>query len=74
MSQTITYSVSGMTCGHCVSSVREEVGELDGVMSVEVDLESGRVDVTAEQPLETASVNAAVREAGYELAGEGATS
>jgi copper chaperone len=71
VSQTMTYVVSGMTCGHCVSSVREEVGELDGVTSVEVDLASGRVDVTAEQLPDTASVRAAVQEAGYELTGGG---
>jgi copper chaperone len=73
VSQTTTYVVSGMTCGHCSSSVREEVGELDGVTSVEVDLASGRLDVTAEQLPDTASVRAAVQEAGYELAGGGAT-
>jgi copper ion binding protein len=69
----MTYTVSGMTCGHCVSSVREEVGELDGVTSVEVELASGRLDVTAEQLLDTASVRAAVQEAGYEVITEGAT-
>ena len=73
MSQTTTYVVSGMTCGHCVSSAREEVGELDGVTSVDVDLASGRLDVTAEQRPDTASVRAAVQEAGYELTTEGAT-
>jgi copper chaperone len=73
VSRTMTYTVSGMTCGHCVSSVREEVGELDGVTSVEVDLASGRLDVTAAQLLDTASVRAAVQEAGYELTGGGAT-
>ena len=72
MSQTMTYTVSDMTCGHCVSSVREEVGELDGVTSVQVDLASGRLDVTAEELLDTASVRAAVQEAGYDLT-EGAT-
>ena len=73
MSRPMTYVVSGMTCGHCVSSVRAEVGELDGVTFVEVDLASGRLDVTAEQLPDTASVRAAVQEAGYELTGEGAT-
>ena len=43
-----TYTVQGMTCGHCVSSVKEEVGEVAGVTGVEVDLASGRLDVAGE--------------------------
>ena len=66
---TSTYSVTGMTCGHCVSAVRTEVGELPGVTGVAVDLATGRVTVTSGAPLDTASVRAAVEEAGYELAG-----
>jgi len=63
-----TYTVTGMTCGHCVASVTEEVGELDGVTSVDVDLASGRVTVTSSAPISTADVQAAVGEAGYQLA------
>ena len=62
---TSTWTVTGMTCGHCVASVKEEVGELDGVTAVEVDLDSGAVTVTSEQPLDDAAVRAAVEEAGY---------
>jgi copper chaperone len=62
-----TYTVTGMTCGHCVSSVTEEVGKLPGVATVEVDLASGRVTVASEAPLERAAVAEAVTEAGYEL-------
>ncbi len=62
-----TYTVTGMTCGHCVASVTEEVGELDGVTSVDVDLASGRVTVTSVAPLSAADVRAAVDEAGYQL-------
>lgn len=61
------YTVSGMTCGHCVASVTEEVGALDGVSEVEVDLASGRVTVTSSRPLPVAEVQAAVDEAGYQL-------
>lgn len=64
---TKTYQVSGMTCGHCVSSVRQEVSAIGGVSEVEVDLASGRVTVTSEQPLDDETVRAAVDEAGYEL-------
>jgi copper ion binding protein len=62
-----TYTVEGMTCGHCATSVREEVSELDGVRQVDVDVESGRVTVTSETPLAADAVAAAVTEAGYRL-------
>ena len=68
MSQTQTYEVVGMTCGHCVSSVSEEVGALVGVREVNVDLGTGRLELTADQPVTTESVRAAVEEAGYSLA------
>ena len=66
---TTTYTVQGMTCGHCVSAVSAEVGALPGVSNVEVDLATGIVRVTSEMPLETGAVRAAVDEAGYELVG-----
>jgi copper ion binding protein len=66
---TETYTVTGMTCGHCVASVTEEVGELPGVSDVSVDLDSGRLTVTAEPPVGADQVRAAVEEAGYALAG-----
>ena len=65
---TSAWQVEGMTCEHCVASVREELSALDGVRSVEVELETGRVTVTSDQPLSTTSVSAAVEEAGYRLA------
>ncbi|MFF5210210.1 heavy-metal-associated domain-containing protein [Streptosporangium sp. NPDC000396] len=67
----ITYTVTGMTCGHCVSSVKEEVGEVSGVTGVDVDLESGRVVVSGGSPddLDDAAIRAAIKEAGYEVAG-----
>jgi copper chaperone len=67
-----SYLVSGMTCGHCVSAVTEEIGKLDGVTGVEVDLVPGsnsRVAVTSTAKLPAAAVAAAVEEAGYGLAG-----
>lgn len=63
-----SYTVTGMTCRHCVASVTEEVSEIAGVTGVAVDLDSGRVDVTSDAPLDRAAVAAAVEEAGYELA------
>lgn len=64
---TNTYTVAGMTCAHCVSSVTEEVSEIDGVLEVAVDLPSGVVTITSEQLLPDDSVRAAVEEAGYQL-------
>ncbi|GAA4607898.1 copper ion binding protein [Actinoplanes octamycinicus] len=65
---TQTYTVTGMTCSHCVTSVSTEIGQLPGVSAVQVDLPSGAVTVTSDQPLDQAAVAAAVDEAGYELA------
>ena len=64
---TTTYQVQGMTCGHCVNSVSTEVGAIEGVKDVQVDLATGRVTVSSEGPLDTDSVRAAVDEAGYDL-------
>jgi copper chaperone len=65
--ETRTYTVVGMTCEHCVLSVRAEVSEVGGVSAVAVDLESGRVAVTGEG-FSDDDVRAAVDEAGYEVA------
>ena len=59
------YKVTGMTCGHCEASVREEVGEITGVQGVEVSAQTGTLVVTADQPVDDAAVLAAVEEAGY---------
>ena len=66
---TATYTVAGMTCGHCVSAVTEEVTQVPGVTTVDVDLVSGRLTVTSDAPVDDEAVRAAVDEAGYELAG-----
>ncbi|KQP65817.1 MULTISPECIES: heavy-metal-associated domain-containing protein [unclassified Nocardioides] len=68
MSTTSTWTVTGMTCGHCVASVTEELEEIDGVEQVEVTLEGGRVEVTSGRELTRDEVEAAVAEAGYALA------
>jgi len=64
---TATYTVTGMTCGHCVSSVTEEVEQIAGVTAVDVDLKTGQVTVTSETPVDDAQVKDAVEEAGYQL-------
>ena len=68
MAVTSTYTVTGMTCGHCVSAVTQEISAIDGVGDVRVDLASGAVTVTSDAPLSPDAVRAAVDEAGYELA------
>ncbi|MBB6553613.1 heavy-metal-associated domain-containing protein [Nonomuraea rubra] len=67
---TSTYTVKGMTCGHCVSSVKEEVGEVAGVTGVEVDLATGLLTVDSDGPVDAAKIIAAVEEAGYEVANQ----
>ncbi|GAA3828212.1 heavy-metal-associated domain-containing protein [Sphaerisporangium flaviroseum] len=64
---TTTYTVKGMTCGHCVSSVTEEVGEVPGVTGVKVDLPTGLVTVDSDGPVDDAAMTAAVEQAGYEV-------
>ncbi|HXW44665.1 MAG TPA: cation transporter [Streptosporangiaceae bacterium] len=68
MEQTVI-AVSGMTCEHCVRAVQEEIGRIDGVQRVEVDLTSGSVTIDAEPLPEQAALRAAVDAAGYVLAG-----
>lgn len=64
---TTTFHVTGMTCGHCVSSVSAEVSAVTGVTDVQVELATGLVTVTSERPVGTSDVRAAVEQAGYQL-------
>jgi copper chaperone len=67
---TTNITVSGMTCGHCEAAVKEELGALDGVTDVAVDLNAGGdspVTITSEAELDDAAIRAAVDEAGYEV-------
>ena len=67
MPTTTTINVDGMTCGHCVAAVTSELGKLDGVLGVDVDLSGGAVRITSDAPLDPEVVNAAIDEAGYEV-------
>ena len=62
-----TYTVEGMTCGHCAGAVTEEITRIAGVERVDVDVASGSVVVTSDRPVARAEVAAAVDEAGYQL-------
>ena len=69
------FLVEGMTCSHCVSSVTEELSEVDGVQQVAVDLRPGAasvVTVTGSGPISDDAVRVAAEEAGYSLAAPGA--
>jgi copper chaperone len=65
---TETYAVTGMTCDHCSRAVNTEVSTVAGVTAVDVDLATGHVTVTSEQPVSTDKIREAVEEAGYTLA------
>ncbi|KUI47141.1 cation-transporting ATPase [Mycobacterium sp. GA-1199] len=65
---TTTVTVTGMTCEHCAASVREELGEVPGVKSVDVDVASGAVTIDSVSPVDAGAIRTAVEEAGYQLA------
>ncbi len=67
MTTSHTYTVAGMTCGHCVSSVTEEVQEIPGVTDVQVDLATGALTVNSAEAIEIDTLTRAVEEAGYHL-------
>ncbi|GAB3601642.1 heavy-metal-associated domain-containing protein [Microbacterium tumbae] len=62
---TSTYAVTGMTCGHCEASVRDEIAKIDGVDAIRVSAAEGRLVIDSALPLDDAEVIAAVDEAGY---------
>ncbi len=70
-----TINITGMTCGHCVASVTEELTELDGVENVEVNLNKGGAStttITSSRELSLDEINDAVTEAGYQVVTENA--
>ena len=64
---TQTYTVDGMTCDHCVKAVSDEIGKLEGVTGVDVELATGSVTVASDGGVADDDVRAAVDEAGYEV-------
>ena len=68
MSTTTTVTVTGMSCGHCAASVREEITEIPGVRAVEVDVTSGMVTIDSDSVVEPSAIRSAVEDAGYQLA------
>lgn len=65
---TSKFTVTGMTCGHCVAAVADEVGKLDDVIEVVVDLTTGTVTVESAGPVDPDAFAAAIDEAGYAVA------
>lgn len=61
-----TLIVEGMSCGHCVMSVKKAVGALNGVMEVEVDLATKKVEVDGEN-LNDSLIKEAIEDAGYDV-------
>ncbi len=66
MSVIATYTVTGMTCGHCEASVREEIEEIAGVESVKVNRTRNSAEITSAAPIDEKAVIDAVKEAGYD--------
>jgi len=63
-----TIRIVGMTCQHCVAVVVEALGRVDGVMDVEVNLDSGTATFSEEKPVDMTAVRQAVADAGYKVA------
>lgn len=71
-STSTVYVVSGMTCSHCKAAVTDAVSDVDGVVSVDVDVDTGHVTVTTKESPDDALIAKAVDDAGYELTGRAA--
>jgi len=67
--ETRTISVTGMSCDHCATAIRTEIGRLAGVTEIDVDVPAGTAHVTGDPLPDDQALRAAVEEAGYELAG-----
>ena len=62
------YTVTGMSCDHCVTRITGELVRIPGVTAVAIDLPTGVVSVSSSVPLDRSDIDAAIDEAGYELA------
>jgi copper chaperone len=67
MSETKTYTVPGIHCGHCAAAIKEEVAGIEGVEAVDVDLE-GKVVTIRGEAMSDEALRDAIEEAGYEAA------
>jgi len=67
MALTTTRQVIGMSCDHCINAVKSEVGAIDGVTAVEVDLAGGQVTVTSDTEFDATAFADAIDEAGFEV-------
>ncbi|MYL56660.1 copper ion binding protein [Virgibacillus halodenitrificans] len=67
----VTLHVQGMSCGSCVNKIERNVGKLNGVESVKVQLSEGKVDVTFnESAVAVGEIKGAIKDSGYEVTGE----
>lgn len=68
MMQRVTLQVQGMSCNHCVQAVEENVGNINGVQSVHVSLEEGKVDVTFDEAKTNVDeIKQTIEEQGYDV-------
>lgn len=63
------YGVEGMTCGHCITAITNEVAKIPGVTEIAVDLQAASLSFTSTGDVDVAAVRSAVDEAGYTLVG-----
>ncbi|WOV87103.1 copper chaperone CopZ [Sporosarcina oncorhynchi] len=69
MAEKTTLNVTGMSCGHCVKTIEDNVGKLDGVKSVQVNLEAGTVDVEFESgQIGTKQISDTIEDQGFDVA------
>jgi len=66
---TRSIAVTGMSCDHCASAIRAEIGKLPGVTGIDVDVAAGTVRVSGDPLPRDAALREAVEEAGYDFAG-----
>ena len=62
-----TLKVKGMSCQHCVMSIRKALGQLEGIQNIDVDLQKGEVRFENKRPVESDRITEAIEAAGFEI-------
>jgi len=63
--KTVTYTIPGISCGHCVHTIKMEVGDLEGVQSVDAEIESKKTTITFEDPATEEEIIQLLKEINY---------
>ena len=67
-SESVSFSVEGMSCQHCVNSIKKSVGAIDGIMNIGVDLKSKKVNVTYNpEKVDVDTIKETIEEQGYDV-------